>query len=115
MGPVSISHPSAPASAPSAAKAPKYLIRKDGVVLHYNPVLARMGTFQPAEELPGWYLSQVATAMRREAERHAVRATQQGTAGARIDPVLRGGRPGAVQKPGAAAVPVRRRLRPGAP
>lgn len=78
MSPVSIFHPSAPAPESSREKTPKYLIRKDGVVLHYHPALARLGTFEPADELPDWHVRRVEAAARAAEELRRVREARRG-------------------------------------
>jgi hypothetical protein len=115
MSPVSIAHPSAPAQPAASERVPKYLVRKDGVVLLYHPVLARLGTFEPADALPEWHLCQVEAAARREAERQEILKTRQDALdGKYVAAELEGGRPASVPRTAEAVVVARRRARAGA-
>jgi hypothetical protein len=59
MNAVSIRHPSAPRADAGASRTPRYLIRPDGVVLHYHPALARLPGLMPSDELPEWHLRRI--------------------------------------------------------
>jgi len=101
-----IAHPRAPA-APCAGEPPRYLVRYDGMVLDYHPALARLGTFEPAQELPDWHLLGIEAAAQREARRQELLRARQvaqaaSAAAPENDPAAESG-----------AVP-RRRLRGGA-
>jgi hypothetical protein len=77
MNPVSLTHPSAPAAAVAQGPAPRYLVRADGVVLDYNPWLARLPGFTPADVLPPAHLVQIAAAQARDAALAQVLAQRQ--------------------------------------
>jgi len=67
MEPVSLVHPAAPVATKPTGEAPRYLVRGDGVVLDYNPYLARLPGFTPADALPPAHLAQIAAARERDA------------------------------------------------
>jgi hypothetical protein len=67
MDPVSLVHPAAPAAVKPASKTPRYLVRGDGVVLDYNPYLARLPGLTPTDTLPPAHLKQIAAARQRDA------------------------------------------------
>ncbi len=71
-----IAHPQATASA-RATSTPRYLIRRDGVVLDYHPALAARPGFRTADELPEAYLEQVRLAQARDVAAAQARAAQQ--------------------------------------
>jgi len=72
-----LTHPRAPTPQAAPAVTPKYLVRNDGMVTVYTPVLAKLPNFTPVETLPAAHVLASELAAQRDALTREAREAHQ--------------------------------------